>query len=154
MEQTVAAMDVSDAASDAKPSEEVLRLRRFHERCVGQEQEALPVRPVGSSAASETLAVTMARVRSETLAVAPPAAEDEPMALQAALLEELVTSIGGIEPVHAAALRSAGVTAQTLLRSTKPEFDAITKGAGLTLGVRLKLRGAINKIVAACSGCG
>ena len=142
MEQTVAAMDVSDAASDAKPSEEVLRLRRFHERCVGQEQEALPVRPVGSSAASETLAV------------APPAAEDEPMALQAALLEELVTSIGGIEPVHAAALRSAGVTAQTLLRSTKPEFDAITKGAGLTLGVRLKLRGAINKIVAACSGCG
>ena len=69
-------------------------------------------------------------------------------------LEELVTSIAGIEAGHLATLRGAGATARALLGSTKPEFDALTKGAGLSLGVRLKLRGAINKVLAACSTSG
>ena len=65
------------------------------------------------------------------------------------LLKELVVDLGGIDSAHAQALREAGYSVGALLRSNKQELESLAKAAGLPLGVRLRLRGAINKVFTA-----
>ena len=57
--------------------------------------------------------------------------------------------LGGIDSAHAQALREAGYSVGALLRSNKQELESLAKAAGLPLGVRLRLRGAINKVLTA-----
>ena len=65
------------------------------------------------------------------------------------LLTELVEALAGLGSEQTAALHSAGITARELIAASKPDLDALAKRAGLSLGTRMRLKGAVGKVVAA-----
>jgi hypothetical protein len=75
-------------------------------------------------------------------------ASDDPQG-QARLLAELVESLAGLTADATAALLVTGIASPIpLLQANRDELNGIGKRAGLTLGVRLRLGGAVGRLVA------
>ena len=133
--------DGKRSAAAEEDDEESSSLAGFARRCILLEEKYSDVSDAHADVdgGSDDLA-TMAAALTAALADAK-AADD--------LLRELVVDIGGMDGAHAAKLHSAGVTAGALLRSGKTDFDELAERAGLSIGVRMRLKGAVGRVVAA-----